>query len=396
MIDILLTNILSCRGIIAEKASDDLFTLDTTGDVEIQREYRKKHKTLKADEILAQRSAVPSIDSRKRPADSRTTNGVLPSKRRREGGVSHKELQRLRHIAYHGNAVEKEIAETGEGADHDPWEVQEEVHEPQFNFLEKQKPVREPKTLKHAPVSLLASGKPAPAVAKPDAGRSYNPLFSDWDNLVSRMGQKEVEAEEKRLQDEAEEEARQARIAASAAEAERESNGESDWESEWEGIQSEPEQASLAQKRPERKTKAERNKIKKRKETERLARHEKKMKEKEAQASRVRALAKELEQKARIKEQALVVVSESESEGEEVLRRRSLGKVAVPGARLDLALSEDLTDSLRKLKPEGNLLQDRFRNILVRGKVETRKVGIQHKKKQVTVTEKWTYKDWTL
>ena len=63
---------------------------------------------------------------------------------------------------------------------------------------------------------------------------------------------------------------------------------------------------------------------------------------------------------------------------------------------LELVLPEELQDSLRLLKPEGNLLKDRFRNILVSGKMETRKPIQQPKKKHVSYTEKWSYKDWVL
>lgn len=63
---------------------------------------------------------------------------------------------------------------------------------------------------------------------------------------------------------------------------------------------------------------------------------------------------------------------------------------------LELVLPEELRDSLRLLKPEGNLLKDRFRNILVSGKMETRKPIQQPKKKRISSTEKWSYKDWNL
>ena len=63
---------------------------------------------------------------------------------------------------------------------------------------------------------------------------------------------------------------------------------------------------------------------------------------------------------------------------------------------LELVLAEELQDSLRLLKPEGNLLKDRFRNILVSGKMETRKPIQQPKKKRVSYAEKWSYKDWNL
>lgn len=67
---------------------------------------------------------------------------------------------------------------------------------------------------------------------------------------------------------------------------------------------------------------------------------------------------------------------------------------SLPEPPLELVLPDELQDSLRLLKPEGNLLKDRFRNILIRGKMETRKPIQQPKKKRRTVTEKWTYKDF--
>jgi nucleolar protein 53 len=66
---------------------------------------------------------------------------------------------------------------------------------------------------------------------------------------------------------------------------------------------------------------------------------------------------------------------------------------SLPEPDLELVLPDELKESLRLLKPEGNLVKDRFRSMLVRGKVETRK-KMQHKKAQVEYTEKWTYKDF--
>ena len=59
-------------------------------------------------------------------------------------------------------------------------------------------------------------------------------------------------------------------------------------------------------------------------------------------------------------------------------------------------MPEELQESLRLLKPEGNLLKERFRNMMVRGKVEARKPVQQAKKAKKTYTEKWTYKDFTI
>jgi nucleolar protein 53 len=70
--------------------------------------------------------------------------------------------------------------------------------------------------------------------------------------------------------------------------------------------------------------------------------------------------------------------------------------ISVPEKPLELVLPEELQDSLRLLKPEGNLLKDRFRNLLIRGKLETRKPIQQPKRAKRTYTEKWTYKDFTI
>jgi nucleolar protein 53 len=61
-----------------------------------------------------------------------------------------------------------------------------------------------------------------------------------------------------------------------------------------------------------------------------------------------------------------------------------------------VVLADELQDSLRRLKPEGNLLKDRFRSMMIRGKVESRKQISHAKQAKTTATEKWTYKDWKL
>ena len=68
---------------------------------------------------------------------------------------------------------------------------------------------------------------------------------------------------------------------------------------------------------------------------------------------------------------------------------------SIPEAPLEVVLADELQDSLRALRPEGNLLKDRFRNMLLNGKVEARRKA-QHKKPRREVTEKWSYKDWKL
>ena len=145
--------------------------------------------------------------------------------------ISHKEYEKLRKIAYGGDTTFKDVVKTGEDATYDPWSVVESARPAQFSFLEAHKPVREPATLKHAPISQLKSRKAVPAVSAPAAGKSYNPTFGDWQDVLQRAGEKEVEAEKQRLAEARREEARIAMIEKAQAEAaEREALGE--WETE--------------------------------------------------------------------------------------------------------------------------------------------------------------------
>ena len=313
-------------GIIAEKPSEALFTFDTAGSEAIKKSYRRLHKPLKADQILAQRSAVPGLDTRKRPG---VTDGVLEpsSKRRKTNGVSRKEYERLRNRAYGGDSIVKAIVKTDGIPEHDPWaEGDEEKLDPKFSYLDERKPIRAPSTIKEAPVSLLNGAKVMPAVVHPKAGISYNPLFQDWKELLIREGQKEVDAEKTRIQEKIAEEERLAKIAAAHNEPD---DLQTEDESVWEGIESEYERAEwLKKRRPERKTPAERNKIKRRKAAEGQAKHDAEMKKVSRQALEIKAIAKQLEAQAAAKAREITQgghSSDSEIE-DRMLRRRKLGR----------------------------------------------------------------------
>ncbi|EAW11223.1 60S ribosome subunit biogenesis protein NOP53 [Aspergillus clavatus NRRL 1] len=379
-------------GVLAEKPSDELFIIDKEGSSEIRNEFLKKHKPLKADEILAKRSVIPAVDTRKR-LNSKVTDGVIEpkSKRHKSDWVTRKEWLRLKQVAKDANPTLK-----AEGSElYDPWADAQEstpVEDPQFDYLPKPKPKVAPATLKTPPISLAANGKPVPAVRAPDAGISYNPTFEDWDRLLQEKGQEAVDAEKKRLEEERREQERQRLI----AEAQND-DGEvkSDDESAWEGFESEYEKPDwLNKKRPERKTKTQRNKIKRRKEAERQAKWEEKMKKKEEQLEQAKLIAEQVQQ--RQLERSQESGDDSSEAGDDVaLRRRPLGgKNRVPEKPLEVVLPDELQDSLRLLKPEGNLLDDRFRTLIVQGKLESRKPITQAKKAKRKITEKWTYKDF--
>ena len=281
---------------------------------------------------MAQRSAVPAIDSHKRPG---ITDGIIEprSKKRKTNGVSPREYERLREVAY-GSQTVKDVIKTDDAPDYDPWDAKpdEEKLDPKFSYLEKAKPIRAPPTIKEAPISLAAGKGEVPAVPAPKPGTSYNPVFEDWDALLTTEGQKEVEAEKKRLFEAALQQERLARIAAAENEQDYDNGIQTEEESAWEGFESDYEGAEwLKKKRSERKTPAERNRINRRKEAERREQWEKKEREKEKQEKRVMEIVRVAKQEAKRRELMRIGGETAEIQEEvddRVLRRRKFGKDA--------------------------------------------------------------------
>lgn len=226
------------------------------------------------------------------------------------------------------------MIKTDDAPDYDPWDAKldEEELDPRFSYLEKAKPIRAPSTIKEAPISLAAGKGEVPAIPAPKPGASYNPVFEDWDALLTTEGQKEVEAEKKRLLEVAREQERLARIAASQNEPEYDNGIQTEEESAWEGFESDYEGAEwLKKKRSERKTPAERNKINRRKEAERRDKWEKKEREKEKQERRLAEIVKMAKEEAKRKELMRIGGETAEVQEEvddRVLRRRKFGKDA--------------------------------------------------------------------
>lgn len=386
-------------GVISELASKDLFTLDTTGDGSVTRRHPSLRRTgLKADEIIAARSAVAPVSSRKRLGDSSAAS--LPEKRRRADYVTHKEVALLRKVAdgHHESTV------TVTDATYDVWDNAPDRSEPakedSLVFVPKPQPKKEPKTLRLKPISLAASGKPISAVPKPAGGHSYNPNYLDYEKRLEEESTKVIEAETKLMEKGETDRVKAAAAQRSAAEAERaEARAElSEWDedSAWEGFESGVEE-SVPVRRPERKTQVQRNRIKRRKEEERRKKHEAAIKKKEAQVHVAKLLVQEVAEKEQARALALAEASDdSEEATDDILRRRQLGKYKLPEKDLELVLPDELQDSLRLLKPEGNLLKDRYRSMLVRGKMESRRHIPFKKQAKGKVTEKWSYKDFVI
>lgn len=314
------------RGVIKEKPDEQLFALDTSGDNSIAKTHFKTAKVLKVDEILAARSAIPAVSSRKRPG-SNITDGVISKKTRRANGVSYKDLERLRGIAYGQEQASGKLTSTKNIViDYDPWAEetpvkeleQTELHEKKFSFIPQPQPIKEPKTLKQPPISLAESGRPVPAVRVPEAGISYNPEFTQWDQLLQTEGQKELEREQKRLAEQAEER----RIKELAAQPDPESDDE-DYETETDTDTEKP-----TKKMPERKTQVQRNKIKRQKEFERMRLQEQRQKKQALEFALVKKYARDAEAKERLRlaKRAARLTIDDDEKNPKIMRKKKFGK----------------------------------------------------------------------
>lgn len=341
-------------GVITERSNEELFSLDTIGDKGIlkkeQLHRNKKQKVLKVDEILNARSAVPALISRKREGDGRgiLSDGIVPEKRLKKGWVSNRDVQKLKRIAYGGTevAVDKKKFGNGLGMEmHDPWAEEttsivpaggkNDDHEGKFSFLEKKKEPKVPVTMKMAPISLSATGKALPAVKIPEGGISYNPRFEEWDELLRREGDKEVEAEKRRLKEEQEEQERLARIekldaeelARELAEVEKGDRSEED-DNESDESNDDELKGGFAKKRAVRKTRVQRNKEKRRKEQELLKLRLSQQRKQRQQLESLRAIKREIEAKENERLEALAIAADEAGNPEkaERLRKRKLGK----------------------------------------------------------------------
>jgi len=69
-----------------------------------------------------------------------------------------------------------------------------------------------------------------------------------------------------------------------------------------------------------------------------------------------------------------------------------LGKVKYQEKSMDIQLTEELSESLRSLKPEGNLFTDRFKSLQERAIIEPRVRNTKERRYKLKEYEKHSYK----
>ncbi|XP_069799464.1 ribosome biogenesis protein NOP53 [Dendropsophus ebraccatus] len=384
-------------GLLAERADEHLFFMDTGNKKKGARKQKKTRKPLKIDLILQPDSKVPApkdILSHQVPnAKKLKRKRELEKKLQKKGILPRTDRLLLAQKEAPSPAPKEEANNNPNRGFYDLWgeknPLDSAVEGKDQWYLEQTKKsrVKRPERLNKKPSEL-----PAVEVAAP--GASYNPTFDSHQDLLLEAHIVEVKKlkEEKKLErqlkrpskDEAPTEESQLRELVEGLVEESDDNA-----SGGEGEHEEQMTTSLHQR--ERKTERQRKK------------------EKEAKSMKNRL---EAEKSERLRRQSLFqlksIQTSLKSRQEELLRRKKLreekrkakalqpkrlGRLKYQEPDIDILLSEELTDSLRKLKPEGNVTKDRFKSFQKRNLIEPRERAKFKRKLKVKYVEKRAFRE---
>ncbi|QEU59299.1 Nop53 [Kluyveromyces lactis] len=394
---------------LTELTDDALFAVDTEGDQVLKQKLVKRKaikKTLKSTEILESiksKSKVPALTNPK------TAN----KKHDKIQGVSKKELDRLLALAgkkIGESKLKARVAKEGlvKSGSLDLWgeDAGKEVKVPSGLKLKisPEEVEKLPKGfLKQSTTSWsVATVRPdsiarVPIIVKerdaiPHAGKSYNPSKEEWEALISTEYEGELINEQRRIALEQYKQRIQHLMDTIEDKEEEDSDSEEENESEPDDkdLSEEGEETRLSLNpatKNKKKTKYQRNKQRRHEEKVKLQQELKKLKEKVLKLEKLEEIQQEVESTVPNPVSIAGKVKKN--------KKHKLGtKHSVMEDNLEVKFSDELSDSLRKLRPEGNLLYDTVRALQSSGRVESRIPIRKGRRYKPRVTEKWTYKDF--
>ncbi|XP_032468331.1 ribosome biogenesis protein NOP53 isoform X1 [Phocoena sinus] len=407
-------------GLISEAPDEKLFFVDTGSKNEEPNKKRTKgqkrslllKKPLRIDLILENTSKVPApkdIRAHQVPNARKLKRKEQLWERLAEQGELPREVRRAQARLLHPPVAKAKPGpqDTVERPFYDLWVKDNPLDRPleyqDSFFLEqtKKKGVKRPQRLHTKPSK-------APAVEVMPAGASYNPTFEDHQTLlraaheVELLRQKAAEKLERQLAPPASEQAatQESAFQEMCQGLLEESDGEGEpGKGQDEGPEVGGDQATGAEASPTavRPASAE-------KKTEQQRRREKAARMLRVQQAAVRAARLRHQEVFRlrgIKAQVAQRLAELARQRErrqaqrlaEADRPRRLGRLKYQDPDIDVQLSSELSDSLRTLKPEGNILRDRFKSFQRRNMIEPRERAKFKRKYKVKLVEKRAFRE---
>lgn len=353
------------RQILLGDDSND-FIIDDEGDLNLNKQAKK----LKSNEILTNKSKIPALENGK----NNKIQGVNKNK-------VHK-LMKLSGRIQNESALKARVDKDGiiKAASKDPW-AEEKTEDSTPKILKKSaihertKPTHAPKTLSYKSIELDIPQDPVI-----ESGKSYNPTIESWKSLINKEFNLENEKYLKELKIQ-EYQAKIQEIIENSNENEimEDSTDSNESEAEEEGKE---EDYKLSINKPNQikiKTKSQRNKQKRNKQRLELESKLADLKHQLADLNKLEDYNKEVDSKKPVPK---------------LKKTKKLFKHNLIEKPLEVKLSDELTDNLRNVKTEGNLLYDQMFNLQKSGKIESRVPVSRKRKYGKKITEKWTYKDF--
>ncbi|ORX60770.1 P60-like protein, partial [Piromyces finnis] len=350
-------------GKIEDQANEELFTIDVEGDSEVKRKNKSK-KLLTIEEILKPQSKVKAFGS-SHNKDSKNVSRFNLSKYTKEQ-VEKINKRKAEEKIKKANKKKK----TSSIITKDLWEEADNTEQQEYNFFNQPKP-KAPSTLKY---NKIAEKVEAVQVGHP--GTSYNPTFDDHQDALRIANDIEQKKEDEKAKIEKE--------LSYPPELDEMSDHEVIDDDDDEEEEEDTVEDQKAIKITERKTRAQRNKEKKLKEKE----------EKRLEKLREKEMGKQIEEIENIQK----IIDEKEKNTIEKMNKPKkekmprLGKVRYQAKSMDIQLTEELSESLRGLKPEGNLFTDRFKSLQERAIIEPRVRNTRERRYKLKEYEKHSYK----
>ncbi|XP_020773156.1 ribosome biogenesis protein NOP53 [Boleophthalmus pectinirostris] len=390
-------------GLLAEKSDDTLFFVDLgqpkkTEEKAPEPEVGKKRKgkssrPLRIDLILQHDSLVPP------PKDVLAYQQPNAKKLRRSAqlaakGVAPRRQKLLLNRRSAAPTSKKAVTEANNNPNRDYYDLWEQetkdTADPWYLQQTKKMRVKRPEKLNAKPSVL-------PAVEVIAPGGSYNPDFFAHQSLLQEaheievVKQKEEQKIERQLaynkEDAATEETtfhEQVQGLVEDEDDDEDLASDVDEEEEDEGAVG---AIAVAQKKTERQRKRER--AEKVKEQRRLA--EKQEVEKKQQLFQLRTIKtsiKKQDQKTKEKQTKRKAKQEAQK-----AQPRRLGRLKFQPQDMEVQLSDELADSLRRLKPEGSVLKDRFKSLQKRNLIEPRERAKFKRRHKVKYVEKRAFRE---
>ncbi|KAJ9119601.1 hypothetical protein QFC22_003310 [Naganishia vaughanmartiniae] len=371
------------------------FVIDVEGDAEIRRKV-KTRPVLRSLAILSQRSAMPALSAKARPAQNSSERVHKQPK------LSTEEKERLLRIARKGavraldgmgmgsaslatKGVEAADLKDVWGADgtavvdSPPPQPEEWGYEARLSELKPHAPVTF--TRQRELQNTLSTSKTLPI---PDSGISYNPKLEKYQALLEQAVQEEMERLEMERQEEERVEKYRLLAKLNARPTQRgDAAGMTVAAGDQEAIASEglePEQGDqvfrelLKIKATTRKTQADRNRIARRKAADQAIKQAREAKQLRAHLASLPSIKAQVEARMKADDQAEERrrLRDVELAKTGIVPGQRVGKHKMQDRRVEVQLGEDLSETMRQIKPEGNLFRDRFLSLQQRALIEPR------------------------